>query len=72
MGSFFRQEGRNQRFIRDSCEACKAEAFYRCEECYGGRVMCKGCVLTIHEIQPLHALEVPTSIVLSLRSIIDC
>ncbi|KAJ7029929.1 hypothetical protein C8F04DRAFT_1211870 [Mycena alexandri] len=33
------------------------EAEYRCEDCFGGRLLCKGCMVERHRDEPMHLLQ---------------
>lgn len=43
----------------DPCNDCKVGlGVYRCMECMGTPMYCKGCLLTRHGSSPLHRIEV--------------
>lgn len=47
--------------LRDSpCTLCNIAGGpeYRCEDCFGGELFCKGCMVNIHACMPLHRVEV--------------
>jgi hypothetical protein len=41
------------------CTVCSAEGpDFRCEDCFGGEMLCQGCMVEIHACMPLHRIEV--------------
>ncbi|KAF8054677.1 hypothetical protein FPV67DRAFT_1568861 [Lyophyllum atratum] len=52
-----RWEGRGQ-YTEDVCPVCGLNApTYRCEDCEGGQILCRGCTLTAHRQNSLHRLK---------------
>ncbi|KAJ7791141.1 hypothetical protein B0H14DRAFT_2395921 [Mycena olivaceomarginata] len=41
--------------MREGCLAITAE--YRCQDCFGGRLLCETCVVDRHRDEPLHIIE---------------
>ena len=42
------------------CTGCESESLgvFRCTCCFGKRMMCQVCIVTLHQSQPLHTIEV--------------
>jgi len=40
------------------CDTCEEDGVFRCKDCFGGGVMCKGCILQHHTDRPLHNIQV--------------
>ncbi|KAJ7137354.1 hypothetical protein C8R43DRAFT_893689 [Mycena crocata] len=59
-----RAEGRGDHRAYSVCPRCAADkAEYRCKTCLaGGEMLCKACVVQIHQANPLHAIEVWTGV----------
>ncbi|KAJ7180060.1 hypothetical protein C8R43DRAFT_871124 [Mycena crocata] len=57
--AFLRREGRGPWWSKgcmgDGCLALRAD--YRCEDCFGGRLLCKICVVNRHRDEPLHIIQ---------------
>lgn len=52
-------KGRGRR--ANQCAGCEMESpSYRCRDCHGLRMYCRGCILQKHVSEPLHVLEVCT------------
>ncbi|KAJ7018076.1 hypothetical protein C8F04DRAFT_977957, partial [Mycena alexandri] len=52
-----RLEGRGAWWTK-GCAQCKEEnPTWRCEDCFGGRMLCMSCVIERHHDEPLHLLE---------------
>ncbi|KAF7982026.1 hypothetical protein HWV62_30278 [Athelia sp. TMB] len=53
-----RLEGRGDYAQDKTCNFCTIEApEYRCEDCFGGKLYCKKCILLLHSRNPLHHIE---------------
>jgi CxC2 like cysteine cluster associated with KDZ transposases len=39
------------------CRGCGGEGWWRCRDCFGGALWCRGCCRCIHLTQPLHRVE---------------
>lgn len=39
------------------CPTKHLKQFFRCKDCYGGRVLCSACVLSVHTYLPYHQVE---------------
>ncbi|KAJ7181651.1 hypothetical protein C8R43DRAFT_869903 [Mycena crocata] len=57
--ALLRREGRGPWWAKGcmgaGCLELRAE--YRCEDCFGGRLLCKLCVVTRHRDEPLHLIQ---------------
>ncbi|KAF7327523.1 hypothetical protein MKEN_00331200 [Mycena kentingensis (nom. inval.)] len=40
-----------------SCDDATQPAVYRCSDCMHGPLLCKGCIVTSHELRPFHSIE---------------
>lgn len=42
-----------------ACSSCKTpnSAFYRCCECFDTPAVCTECIVTLHQLQPLHRIQ---------------
>ncbi|KAJ7078697.1 hypothetical protein B0H15DRAFT_954377 [Mycena belliarum] len=59
MDGLVRREGRGPWWSK-GCMAtnCLAlEADYRCEDCFGGRLLCRSCIVERHRDEPLHLIQ---------------
>jgi hypothetical protein len=54
--------------MREGCLAITAE--YRCQDCFGGRLLCETCVVDRHRDEPLHIIEVGKTSCVSLIPLI--
>jgi hypothetical protein len=55
--ALIKREGRGP--WRSTCTICKdPNPTWRCEDCFGGRMLCTSCVLERHREEPLHCLQV--------------
>lgn len=48
-----------------TCRLCNAslaengvDGGYRCKVCLGGELLCKACIIKVHERNPFHAIQV--------------
>jgi predicted nucleic acid-binding Zn finger protein len=49
----------------NGCVVCKhPNATWRCQDCFGNRLLCGACVVEKHRDEPLHFLEVSSDVVL--------
>ena len=44
--------------INLSCDTCHDEGQFRYRDCFGGEILCRGCILLRHAEHPLHSLQV--------------
>lgn len=63
LDEMLRLEGRGDPRLHNVCCVCRVVSVvpeYRCaeQECSGGGLMCKSCVLSAHKLLPLHWVEV--------------
>ncbi|KAF7980678.1 hypothetical protein HWV62_37111 [Athelia sp. TMB] len=55
-----RMEGRGDYAAQEECPFCtedRGPAEYRCEDCFGNELYCKGCILLLHSRNPLHRIK---------------
>ncbi|KAF6758787.1 hypothetical protein DFP72DRAFT_807241 [Ephemerocybe angulata] len=52
-------EGRGRRTSQTSCTGCggKDDIVYRCPSCIGGAMYCQACIVTLHQHNPFHFIE---------------
>ncbi|KAJ7030526.1 hypothetical protein C8F04DRAFT_1263825 [Mycena alexandri] len=57
--ALLRREGRGPWWPKGcmSPTCLEMEAEYRCEDCFGGRLLCKGCMVEHHRDEPMHLLQ---------------
>ncbi|KAF8137969.1 hypothetical protein K438DRAFT_1638774, partial [Mycena galopus ATCC 62051] len=59
LDGLLRREGRGPWWVKgcmgEGCLELRAE--YRCNDCFGSRLLCRGCVVQRHRDEPLHILE---------------
>ncbi len=42
----------------DTCAECADPAgYWRCKDCFGGRLLCQGCIRLSHFVNPFHQIE---------------
>lgn len=62
--ALLRREGRGRWWSKgcmaEGCLSLQAE--YRCEDCFGSRLLCATCIVTRHRDEPLHILEVTCAV----------
>ncbi|KAJ7130028.1 hypothetical protein C8R43DRAFT_896340 [Mycena crocata] len=65
-----RWEGRGDHRQYDVCPGCAAEkAEYRCKACLsGGEMLCKGCMVQRHQVNPLHPFEFWTGVMFQKKT----
>lgn len=52
-----RRDGREGR--PDVCQRCQeGPGVIRCEDCFGGEILCEECTVSVHHRLPLHRIEV--------------
>ncbi|KAJ7601668.1 hypothetical protein DFH06DRAFT_1025237, partial [Mycena polygramma] len=57
LDGLMRQESRGPWWLR-GCTLCKeANPLWRCEDCFGGRMLCEVCITERHRDEPLHLLQ---------------
>ncbi|KAF7296779.1 CxC2 domain-containing protein [Mycena indigotica] len=62
------REGRG--YWPDFCAKCEvADPVYRCEDCFGGGLLCKACCLDVHRLHPLHIVQEWTGVYFSRISL---
>jgi hypothetical protein len=65
-----RLDGRGDRHT--ICRIChSADPTLRCEDCFGGEMFCRGCMVDLHACTPLHRIEVHTINVSCFRFLTD-
>jgi len=53
-----RLEGRGD-YAGSPCGGCSAPCpLYRCKDCFGGELLCQECMLSKHQHNPFHTIEV--------------
>ncbi|KAF7327519.1 hypothetical protein MKEN_00330800 [Mycena kentingensis (nom. inval.)] len=52
-----------------SCDDATQPAVYRCSDCMHGPLLCKGCIVTSHELRPFHSIEEWTGSYFKRRSL---
>lgn len=69
LAEFLRLDGRGDYADQTTCACCESETeqpCYRCEDCVGGELLCKNCIVDIHAMMPLHRIEVRDYLFFSL------
>ncbi|EIM83119.1 uncharacterized protein STEHIDRAFT_63972, partial [Stereum hirsutum FP-91666 SS1] len=55
LDKLMRSEGRGFSCGQNTCSRChRADILYRCKDCSGGEMFCKGCTVEEHSLLPLH------------------
>jgi hypothetical protein len=59
LAELIRLEGRGDAISQEQCAQClSSSADYRCEDCFGHQLFCGLCMVSLHQQNPLHRLEV--------------
>jgi hypothetical protein len=59
---FIRLDGRGDLAVGNACRLCGLTSpDIRCEDCFGGELLCRKCVIDRHASNPLHRIEVHTA-----------
>lgn len=52
-------DSRGDNMDQTTCGCCEQELpEYQCNDCFGGEMFCKVCVVDLHAMHPLHRVEV--------------
>ncbi|KAJ7815837.1 hypothetical protein B0H13DRAFT_2242544 [Mycena leptocephala] len=57
LDGLLRQEGRGAWWMRGCAQCQESNPSWRCEDCFGGRLLCIACVTDKHQDEPLHILQ---------------
>ena len=61
LSELIRLDGRAEHQSQRYCSDCsKGEPLYRCQDCLGGSLVCKSCIVGYHAYNPFHHIEVRT------------
>jgi hypothetical protein len=53
-----RLDGCGDEALWHKCRLCNEASNVRCEDCFGGELFCRLCMIDLHAISPLHRIEV--------------
>lgn len=53
-----RLEGRGAWWTKGCAQCKESNPTWRCEDCFGGRMLCMSCCISRHQDEPLHLLQV--------------
>ncbi|KAJ7872115.1 hypothetical protein B0H13DRAFT_2349622 [Mycena leptocephala] len=57
LDGLLRQEGRGAWWTHGCAQCQESNPSWRCEDCFGGRLLCIACVTDKHQDEPLHILQ---------------
>ncbi|KAF8215193.1 hypothetical protein K438DRAFT_1562232, partial [Mycena galopus ATCC 62051] len=58
LNTLMRLEGRGTWWTKGCTQCHEENPTWRCEDCFGGRLLCTSCVIENHRDEPLHLLQV--------------
>lgn len=65
LAELLRLEGRGKAAFQTSCHHClEGTPEFRCTDCFGQDLFCQGCLVSRHEVNPLHRVEVCHSVLM--------
>lgn len=68
LDELLRNNGRGDCRHQVACNMCEVEKQeYRCNDCFGGEIYCRACIVSSHAINPLHRTEVRVGILYTLN-----
>lgn len=57
--------------MENCCQCLSSETLYRCQDCEGGELICRTCIVDYHCANPLHRIQVCSCLYASLLQLIN-